>query len=637
VAFTLVYNGRLNYDAGINYFYFYCSFMLQLFLCSRAFSEDSWSFVVTGDVRDKDTTNTGVSSYLPAISDKIVSLGPKAVFLSGDLINGDELPSSPDPNKPRIPYAVQFANFKSYLGMKSVYDAGIDIYPVRGNHESGGHNDKPPIPSLKQAYYDAVGLSVPQNGPNNGPSDNQVGYSWNLKLNNIRVIGVDDYFYFNPAQQGNSNYYKIDQAWLETQLTKTAPKRYTFVMAHEPVYYLEKQSDFYGSTSPEGVADRKEFWDSLGSNGVKMYLCSHVHNVQVGTANDSHGNTIYQNMIGNGGAPLDSPSKSDPNLNMTYQDFTSYGFALFTVTNESMAINYHLYDPKTQKWSIGFTYTANRTQIDGTEDPAYMPYLSITGDGSRFITGSLSMDAGATLSVGEGAQVTCSTLDVKGNSTLVVEAGGTVSYGQITSKGPATISDSNKVILDVKGYIPSESQFTVVDGNGGQGVAGGLTATATSPVFTVTSNPIDSADLIITATRSHPYDQLANNSNSAAVGALLENRGRQGASGDILEILNGLDSCTSKEQINDVLNSMTPAVNNGISQVSYGVISSFLGSINSHLESLRFEKPSKVNDIWAEGFGNYSRQDPRDLSNGYHADVLGTAIGYDRSIMTMSD
>ncbi len=324
-------------------------------LCCLAFGENSWTFVVIGDTRGERETTTGVSEYLPKIASKITSLNPGLVLVNGDLINGDALSDTPDVNNPRIPYATQFANWKT--AMRPVYGAGITIYPVRGNHENYASDNDPPIPSLKQAYFDAFGSTVPQNGPNNGADDNQAGFSWNLKEKNVRVVTADQYFYYHATPLGGRSYYEIDQAWVDAQLSKTAPRPYTFVMAHEPVYSLShEEGGFYG-TSAQGMADREAFWNSLGANDSKMYLTAHVHNLQVGTAVDDSGNVIYQNMMGNGGAKLNSiDGARDPLLTPTYSNDTDYGFSLFTVTDNNITETYYLYDSTSDTWTVA-TYT----------------------------------------------------------------------------------------------------------------------------------------------------------------------------------------------------------------------------------------------------------------------------------------
>jgi len=349
------------------------------FLCGRAFGEDSWSFVAIGDSRGNyATTTTGVSEYLPTIASKIASLNPSAVLFIGDLINGNDVPKKD--GEPIIPYATQFVNWKA--AMKPVYDKpAIAIYPVRGNHENIASDNAAPISALKQAYYDAFGATVPQNGPNNGAGDNQVGFSWDLKLKNVRIVTADQYFYFHETPVGGRNYFEIDQAWVDKQLSKTAPRPYTFVMAHEPVYSLShEEGGFYG-TSAQGIASRDAFWDSLGDNGSEMYLTAHVHSLQVGTAVDGSGNVIYQNMMGNGGAPLGDPADSnlDPLLTPTYSNFTDYGFSLFTVTNSNITETYYLYDPTLDKWTVAaytITLVANKVSTWSTASGTFSDVFS---------------------------------------------------------------------------------------------------------------------------------------------------------------------------------------------------------------------------------------------------------------------
>ncbi|MDD4873994.1 MAG: autotransporter domain-containing protein [Dehalococcoidales bacterium] len=340
-------------------------------LCGRAFGAAPWSFAVIGDTRGADTTTTtGVSEYLPAIASVMANpssvqanaITPSAVFVSGDLINGNDLldPTTLNPDY-RIQYNTQFANWSAAMAPLG----SIPIYTVRGNHENNADDNLPPDPTLHpttltDAYYNALGSSMPTNGP-----AGQAGYTWSAVVGNVRIIAVDQYFYYNSTPQGTSNYYQIDQDWLNTQLAAPTTAKYTLVMAHEPVFYLDNTlGDFYGTVNSDGspnaagIAARQVFWNSLGSNGVKIYLCSHVHNVEVGTSQDSSGNTIYQDESGNGGAPFEAPGTTDPALNVLHQDFTNFGFELFTVSDNGIIIDYYISAPTSDTtlgpWSIGY-------------------------------------------------------------------------------------------------------------------------------------------------------------------------------------------------------------------------------------------------------------------------------------------
>ncbi len=474
-------------------------------LCSLAYAEDSWSFVALGDTRGEDDTTTGASEYLPAIVSEIATLNPRFVLVGGDLVNGDALSDTPDVNNPRIPYATQFANWKEI--MKPLYDAGIDIYPVRGNHENYASDHNPPIPSLKQAYFDAFDSTVPQNGPNNGPDDNQKGFSWALKQKNVRIVTVDQYFYYHPTAVGGRNYFQIDQAWVDAQLSKTAPRPYTFVMAHEPVFSVDvEEGGFYGRSS-EGLAARDAFWNSLGANGVKMYLTGHVHNLQVGVALDDSGNPIYQNVLGNGGAKINPISgEHDPRLVPTYSKDDDYGFSLYTVTDNNIIVTYYLYHASTAVWSISHytvTLLANPVStwntplgtfsaasswdphtVPGAADiavfdsgPGTLSTVDFTADahnkrlfvasgpvifnlaGKTYTADSTAIDGSEDASYrpsltvsGAGSRFNTTSLTMDGISSFIVETGASAACGTITIEGgTATIGgDITAATLDLR-------------------------------------------------------------------------------------------------------------------------------------------------------------------------------------------
>ena len=718
-------------------------------LCSLAFGEAAWTFVVIGDTRGEPDTTTGVSEYLPAIASKITSLNPSLVLVSGDLVNGDALDNTPDVNNPRIPYTTQFSNWKTV--MKPVYDAGITIYPVRGNHENYASDHDPTIPGLKQAYYNAFGSTVPQNGPNNGPDDNQVGFSWALKQKNVRIVTVDQYFYFQQTPVGGRNYLEIDQAWVDAQLAKTAPRRYTLVVAHEPVFSLDtEEGGFYG-TSAQGMADRETFWNSLGANGSKMYLTAHVHNLQVGTAVDNSGNVIYQNMTGNGGAHMNPVSgERDPLLTPTYSNDKDYGFSLYTVTDNNITVTYYLYNPHSLTWSIaaytitllanpvytwnvplgtfstasswdpgtvpgaadtavfdsgpgtlstvnftadahnkrlfvasgpvtfnlaGKTYTADSTAIDGSEDASYRPSLTISGAGSRFNTTSLTMDGVSSFMVGAGASATCNTITIEGGTatiggditattldlgantltvvggytqaagtTLKLTANSSSDFGRITSSAAAVVNAGSAVNVTVDGYIPNNATLTILS-TGGLGI-GNVPGTITSSNQYVTflGSSLD-GNLVLTADRAATgFEHAATNSNSAAVGAVLDNI--TSPSADMTTVLDALDNL-SPSQVASTENTLTPNADGSITATSFSALNEFVGTVVDHLENVMLASSGghggqtgisagsdpQENGVWAQGFGAYAHQGSRGLSNGYNGRLWGTAVGYDRLIL----
>jgi len=320
--------------------------MLSAALLAVLFSPPAygdWSFAMIGDTRGNDAgSDSGVSPYLNTIAQRMATMNPTMVLVSGDLSSGDLAGST------YADFTNEFNTWKT--AMTPVSSLGIPIYPVRGNHENEFMDALPPNTDLKQAYYDSFGVNLPMNGPNNGPGDDQRGFSYSFTVNNVTVIAVDQYFYFNP----DNGYHSIDQNWLTQQL-EASSSPFNVVMAHEPVFMATGQDlgeHFFG-TDAAGLQARSNFWNALGANSAPLYVAGHVHNLSVSSAQDDPGHTGYQLIAGNGGAPSDNASiDADPGVTVHYANGTEFGFALATVTDDSMTINYHLYNTASETWSV---------------------------------------------------------------------------------------------------------------------------------------------------------------------------------------------------------------------------------------------------------------------------------------------
>src|ERR1035437_4947998 len=370
--------------------------LMVVAVANTASAQNSWSFVMLGDTRDDNNTSTGISTNLWAIAQKIASLNPQLVIVDGDLCNGDAL----DTLSPWYPpgggtnfntvamktnYAKFFANWKT--AMKPVFDYstsnGIPIYTVRGNHENED-TESAPIEVLKQAYYEAFSSYVPANGPSNSLTDDERGFSWSLTTNNVTFVAADQYFNFDPTYTNNtswSGYHYIDQAWVTQQL-KQATSPYKIFIAHEPIFQtegkdlLEEENEdaqhFFG-TNAAAIQTRANFWNAIGDAGAQLYLAGHIHLETVASTTNDHGHTIIQLMAGNGGAPpqdfivggvepgvtlLYNNGNTLVHTNETLMVQATLGFALATVTDEKMTIQYYSLTPTnnspptTNSWTV---------------------------------------------------------------------------------------------------------------------------------------------------------------------------------------------------------------------------------------------------------------------------------------------
>jgi 3',5'-cyclic AMP phosphodiesterase CpdA len=155
--------------------------------------------------------------------------------------------------------------------LQPVYDAGVKVLPIRGNHDD---SDRPDIWRRHFSY-------LPQNGP-----AGQQGLTYALAHKNALFIGLDQYV----------NRHRIQQPWLDSVLAANH-QPHVFVFGHEPAFSSRHQN-----TLAKFPAARDTFWNSLGAAGVRMYFCGHDHFFGRADVPDARGNLIQQVISGTGSA-----------------------------------------------------------------------------------------------------------------------------------------------------------------------------------------------------------------------------------------------------------------------------------------------------------------------------------------------
>jgi len=256
----------------------------------------------------------------------------------------------------------------------------------------------------------------------------------------------------------------------------------------------------------------------------------------------------------------------------------------------------------------------------------------ITADASTGATGALTL-AGGTLSLGtQDLNVTGAyTMGATSAMNLTVNNGTT--FGRITSPAASAVNGGT-VNITVGGYIANGSTFNVVNGTGGA-VNTVPTVNSTSSAVTFTGAE-SGGDLVLTAVRSNPHNTVSSDSNIADSGAVLEQIGAGGATGDMLMVLNILDSMGSNQERADAIETMTPDVSSGVIQGSRGSANQFLGSVRNRLNYARSGMTGIATGdmfqgagFWTQGLGSHIRQGERNGIEGYDADLFGTSIGAD--------
>jgi len=271
-------------------------------------SQAQWKFIVTGDSRSEGENNGVNVGIVGELAAEIVSKNVDFVLWTGDLVNGYDDPETMES---------QFNTWRKT--MLPVYDAGIGVYVVRGNHDVGEPEDA--------SAWNKVFEDSPDNGP---PEEKNLTYSVTHK--NAFIVAVDQYV---DEEQS------INQNWLDNQFAVNT-KPHVFVFGHEPAFEALHE-DCIG----EDPDVRDKFWASIAKAGGRTYFCGHDHFYDhAGVDNDGDpDNDIHQYIVGTAGAPLYrwSPPYNGDNSNYTLENIyhaRKHGYVLVEIDGLGVTLSW---------------------------------------------------------------------------------------------------------------------------------------------------------------------------------------------------------------------------------------------------------------------------------------------------------
>jgi 3',5'-cyclic AMP phosphodiesterase CpdA len=276
-----------------------------------------WKFAVLCDSRSNYTDayeiNYGISPYFKNIAlalsrEKDIDF----VLYPGDLFRG---------KKPTMTGAQMTAALDHWKSlMQPVYDAGIPVYVIRGNHDAYEVSD-PTGPdgnavTIWQNHIAVYGNTV---NPVTQDAGDESGLTYSFMHKGSLVIGLDEYVAGKP----------YDQAFLNSQLAKHA--RHQFVFTHAPLWNYK--ADELG---PASLAN------DLKHGNVDLFFSGHIHSYQ---RISESGYPFQEMIVGTAGAPQDDDPTVDPSgigyvydPNLTVMNYAGgsnerYGYAVITVND----------------------------------------------------------------------------------------------------------------------------------------------------------------------------------------------------------------------------------------------------------------------------------------------------------------
>jgi hypothetical protein len=254
-----------------------------LLASAQCVSGATWKFLVYGDSRSNNTSNPINVPILTELVNQTLAENPDFVLFPGDLVYSGTQTS--------------LDTWKSI--MQPVYNAGIGVCPVAGNHES------PAFDAFKTNFIIPY-ATAPFAGMTNMVVDNSSfdGRSYSFQFNNAMFLCMDNY------SNSSTSAHNVNQAFLDSRLAARNPTNtpLLFAMWHEPAFKCGQDTGLENKPALRNAA-----WTSLQNAGCREVFNGHDHSYAMARLDDGDSNPtddVFQVVVGTGGAPLYSVAYS---------------------------------------------------------------------------------------------------------------------------------------------------------------------------------------------------------------------------------------------------------------------------------------------------------------------------------------
>ncbi len=255
-------------------------------LASLGYSQDHYRFIVTGDDRwDTGQPRQGLDengvnvAAMKRLATAIINEKPAILLFNGDCVGGGKTDDE------------EASQFQTFIGtMKPIYDAGIKVLSIRGNHEMH-------CPHSADVWRKT--FAGPYANPGGGPAGEE-DLTFAFPYGNTLFIGLDEFQSNDPT---------INQTWLDATLAQNHAK-HVFAFAHKMAFKSGHHVDGM-NTVP---AARDKFLTSLVNAGAEAVFFGHDHlyDHEVAVKNGwPDGKVLHQVVVGTAGAPFVSGTNTE--------------------------------------------------------------------------------------------------------------------------------------------------------------------------------------------------------------------------------------------------------------------------------------------------------------------------------------
>lgn len=339
-------------------------------LCA-ADAASSWSFGVIPDTQwaaKMDAPFHGVAIHIiDAINDEFVRQKVDFVIQVGDMV---ETPS--------------VAAFQTRAAHnKSLTEAGIKFYPVRGNHDAGSPTRT--IEWFKEAFPNLPG--TPGCGGNSPDLPGAAGMTYSFTHKGGKFILLDLFSLVDDGTKGCKAYSVGDYLpWIESELKKE-DHRFAFVFAHKNLQGQGNKDNIFGNDSDANLDVQNAFLACLQRNGVRYFFAGHDHMYHHSLIKSPDGQSeVQQILCGSAAHKFFVPSLPFPERNRPIaQDLNRVGFCIVRVKDNRVDVEYYSTEPfgtdsKTPQWELrdSFGYTLGGQEFGKpTEKPKHVVHTRV--------------------------------------------------------------------------------------------------------------------------------------------------------------------------------------------------------------------------------------------------------------------
>ena len=306
-----------------------------------AASGQPWRFGVMADTQwsnRNDPANPGTCAIgiIEALNRRFVDAGVRFVVQVGDLV---DVESWTNPASGAVERTLGYRA----AAARTLYDAGIGFFPLRGNHEGS---------ATAAAELRALFPQTRGEGDRLWGVDRVVaaanpalhGLSYAVDVGNVRIVLLDQFTRLDGSGSTNSN--MLDQVdWVDATLASRGADQHAFVFAHKNLIGQNHADSLFGSSATTNPAARNRFIASLQANRTGGCIGGHDHMHHRSIVRSPDGTAAVPQLICASNSykfyvPRSTPNDTTGRESVVAQELFTIGYYLFTVDGPCVTVEY---------------------------------------------------------------------------------------------------------------------------------------------------------------------------------------------------------------------------------------------------------------------------------------------------------